>query len=243
MKAILDLFLTFFKLGLFTFGGGYAMIPQLKENVIEKKKWLQEDEFVNMLAISESTPGPIAINMATFVGHKVKGFPGALFATLGVVLPSLIIIFTISLFFEQFVSNKYVSYAFVGIKCAVAFLIFKTGIEMFLKMKKKAINIVLFLLVFIAVILLDIFAINFSSIIFILFGGAIGIICFSITNKKSIQDIAQQEITNNSKEENAIIFLQQQEQIEQENNIQNQKDKQEIDIISKEKNSNNKGVK
>lgn len=211
MKALLELFLTFFKLGLFTFGGGYAMLPQLKETVIEKKKWLTEDEVLNMIAISESTPGPIAINMATFIGHKQKGFLGSLFATLGVVLPSVIIIFVISLFFEQFVSNKYVSYAFVGIKCAVAFLILKTGIEMFVKMKKKALNVIMFLIIFALIILFDIFAVEFSSIIFILFGGIVGIIAYAVNNKTlkekqlTENDFSKREETDNKENEETSV--------------------------------------
>lgn len=248
MKALLELFLTFFKLGLFTFGGGYAMLPQLKETVIEKKKWLTEDEVLNMIAISESTPGPIAINMATFVGHKQKGFWGSLMATLGVVLPSVIIIFIISLFFEQFVSNKYVSYAFVGIKCAVAFLILKTGVEMFIKMKKKVLNVLLFSLVFLAVILFDIFAINFSSIIFILFGGIIGIVAYAILNRKTKNIENEESIT--SKED-----LIKEDLIKEENNknlkineeqILTQEDKEEFAEAKEEDNKNhlnNKGVK
>ena len=137
MKAVLKLFLTFFKIGLFTFGGGYAMISQIKENVVEKNKWLTDDELVEIIAIAEATPGPIAINMATFVGYKRKGILGSAFATLGVVLPSFIIIFIISMFADAFKQNEYVKYAFSGIKAAVAFLILKTGINMLIKMKKK----------------------------------------------------------------------------------------------------------
>ena len=109
MKEILKLFWIFFKLGLFTFGGGYAMIPQIKEIVIEKEKWLSEDEMLELLAIAESTPGPIAINMATYIGYQRKGFLGSLFSTLGVILPSMIIIFIISLFFDKFLANEYVA--------------------------------------------------------------------------------------------------------------------------------------
>ena len=93
---MIELFLTFLKLGLFTFGGGYAMIPLIKETIINKKGWMSEDEVIEMIAIAESTPGPIAINMATYIGYKQKGFLGGLFSTLGVILPSLIIIFLIS---------------------------------------------------------------------------------------------------------------------------------------------------
>ena len=246
MKALLELFLTFFKLGLFTFGGGYAMLPQLKETVIEKKKWLTEDEVLNMIAISESTPGPIAINMATFIGHKQKGFWGSLMATIGVVLPSLIIIFIVSLFFEQFVNNKYVAYAFVGIKCAVAFLIFKTGIEMLIKMKKKVLNVLMFSLVFLALILFDIFAVKFSSIIFILFGGIIGIIAYAISNRKTREIENEEDLTkpeSTSTDENAKVeeSLKDKEEtsFNNEDNENNVEDKKE----DNKKHLNNKEVK
>ena len=133
MKKYLELFLTFFKLGLFTFGGGYAMIPSLKEIVVEKKKWLSEEEMLEILAISESTPGPIAINMATFIGYRQKKVLGSVLSTLGVVLPSLIIIYIISLFFDAFLANEYVASAFIGIKACVAFLITKAGLDMLIK--------------------------------------------------------------------------------------------------------------
>ena len=125
MKIILELFYIFFKLGLFTFGGGYAMIPQIKEVVIEKKKWISEEEMLDIIAIAESTPGPIAINSATYIGYKQNKILGSIFATLGVVLPSFLIIFPLSLFFDKFLENQYVAYAFVGIKACVAFLILK----------------------------------------------------------------------------------------------------------------------
>ena len=123
--SLSELFMTFFKIGLFTFGGGYAMISQIKEAVVEKKKWLSDDELMEIITIAESTPGPIAINLATFVGYKRKGVKGSIAATLGVILPSFIILYIISLFLDSFMENKYVAYAFSGIKCAVAFLILK----------------------------------------------------------------------------------------------------------------------
>lgn len=176
---MLQLFLTFFKIGLFTFGGGYAMISQIKEQVVDKFAWLTDDELLEIIAISESTPGPIAINMATFVGYKKNGFWGSLFATLGVVLPSMIIIFTISLFLDKFMTNKYVANAFFGIKCAVAFLIIKAGVNMFKKVSKKPVPIITFLVVFVEMILINIFSVSFSSIIFILLGGILGIVLYS----------------------------------------------------------------
>ena len=202
MKLILELFWLFLKLGLFTFGGGYAMIPHLKEEIIEKKKWLTEEEFTGMIAVAESTPGPIAVNMATYVGYKKKGFWGGLVATLGVVIPSFVIIFLISLFFETVLENQYVQYAFMGIKCGVAFLIFKTGIEMIVKMKKDVLSIVLLSVVCVALIVLELFAVNVSAIFFILFGAIVGIIVYAISShKKRTNDKTQQMEKEENKEE------------------------------------------
>lgn len=188
MKKNLDLFWTFFKLGLFTFGGGYAMIPQIKEIVVEKKKWATLDDVLDIIAIAESTPGPIAINMATYIGYKQGKFWGSVCSTLGVVLPSLIIIFIISLFFEQFLSLVYVQYAFVGIKCAVAFLIIKAGIEMFIKMKKNVLNLVLFFVVLSILIVFELTSTSFSSIYLILIGGTIGIIVNALIHRKKKEE-------------------------------------------------------
>ncbi len=188
MNVYFELFITFFKLGLFTFGGGYAMIPQIKEIVIEKKKWLTEEEMLEILAISESTPGPIAINTATFIGYRKKKVLGSILATLGVVLPSLIIIYIISLFFDAFLANQYVAYAFIGIKACVAFLITKAGFEMFLKMKKNIFNIIVSLIVFVLVIVFELFSVNFSSLYFILGGGIISIFINALSSLKKKGD-------------------------------------------------------
>ncbi len=177
---IWTLFKTFFKIGLFTFGGGYAMIANVRETVVEKFGWLSEDEFVEIIAVAESTPGPIAINMATYIGFKKKGVLGSAAATLGVVLPSLIIIYLISLVLDAFMANKYVAYAFMGIKCAVAFLITKAGLDMFKKLEKKVLPVLVFLGVLIAMIVFELFSINFSSVFLILIGGLIGIVAYSL---------------------------------------------------------------
>ena len=178
---LLSLFLTFFKIGLFTFGGGYAMIAQIKESIVENKKWLTDDELMEMITIAESTPGPIAINMATYIGYKKKGVLGSAFATLGVVLPSMIIIFIISLFLEEFMKNKFVAFAFKGIKCAVAFLILRAGMGMFKKVEKKALPIIIFSLVFALMIAFELLGVKFSSVFFILAGGVIGVFAYSLS--------------------------------------------------------------
>ena len=189
MKKLLKLFGIFFKLGLFTFGGGYAMIPNIKEIIIDKEKWLTEDEMLEIIAIAESTPGPIAINIATYIGYLQGKVLGSIMATLGVVLPSLIIIYLISLFFDQFISNIYISYAFVGIKCCVAFLIIKAAINLFIKMEKNILNILLFTIVFGLMIVFELFSVNFSSIFFIIIGAIVGIVAYSIMkNKKEVKE-------------------------------------------------------
>ena len=188
MKHLFELFIMFFKIGLFTFGGGYAMISQIKEIIVEKKKWITEEDLLEIITIAESTPGPIAINMATYIGYKRKKVLGSLFSTLGVVLPSFIIIFIISLFIEEFMSFKIVKYAFVGINVGVSFLIIKTGFSMLKKNEKKIIPISVFSLIFLLLIIFEIFAIKFSSIIFILFGGIIGIIYYSLINRNEVNN-------------------------------------------------------
>ena len=170
-------------MGLFTFGGGYAMIANIRETVIEKKHWLTEDELLQVITIAESTPGPIAINLATYVGYKKRGVLGSLFATAGVVLPSFLIIYGISLFLDAFMENRYVADAFTGIKCAVAFLILKAGWNMLAEMEKKVLPILCFSAVFLLMILLELFALDFSTIVLILAGGIVGIVTYAIFGK------------------------------------------------------------
>ncbi|MBE6768104.1 MAG: chromate transporter [Ruminococcaceae bacterium] len=182
-----ELFWTFFKIGLFTFGGGYAMIATVREAVVQTKKWLTEEEFLEIIAIAESTPGPIAINMATYVGYKRRGVLGSAAATFGVVLPSMIIIFTISLFLDAFMKNRFVAYAFRGIQCAVAFLITRAGWDMFRKTKRRPLPLVSFGTVLVLMILFDLFAVQFSSVFFILIGGIIGIVAYALLNREEVQ--------------------------------------------------------
>lgn len=189
MKLIFELFLTFLKIGAFTFGGGYAMISYIKEAVVEEKKWISEDELLQIITIAEATPGPIAINMATYIGYRKKGVLGSIMATLGVVLPSFIIIFIISLFAEAFKQLKYVQYAFIGIKACVAFLILRTGISMLKKIEKKALPIISFITVFSLAVLFEFLSISFSAVYFILLGGLIGILVYSILNLENKGDM------------------------------------------------------
>ena len=180
-----SLFLTFLKIGLFTFGGGYAMIANIREEIVQKRNWLDEDELMSIIAIAESTPGPIAINMATYVGYKKRGLFGAILSTLGVVLPSFIIVFVISLFLDAFMANKYVAYAFVGIKCAVAFLILRAGLDLVKKLPRKPLPLATFIIIFAILTVLELTSTDFSSIVFILLGGVVGILFFALFERRA----------------------------------------------------------
>ncbi len=177
----LDLFLTFFKIGAFTFGGGYAMIAILENEFVERKKFLEHEEFMDVVAIAESTPGPIAINSATYIGYKSAGFFGALFSTLGVVMPSFIIIYLISLFFDAFLSFKLVAAAFRGIQAAVVYLILSAGIKLWKKMKKKPLPVILTTCTVICMLTFSITAVKFSSIYYILIGAVIGLFSYLLS--------------------------------------------------------------
>ncbi|MBQ9734962.1 MAG: chromate transporter [Clostridia bacterium] len=196
LKSALMLFLTMFKIGLFTFGGGYAMIAVIERELVERKKWIEHEEYMDVIAIAESTPGPLAINSATYIGYKVCGVLGSVFATLGVVLPSFIIIFIISLFFDAFLTLEYVQYAFYGIQACVAFLILSAGIKMFKHLKRTALNVILFTLTVTALLTLSLFAKEFSSIFYILIGGVVGLTVYLASYFKS-----KKEKQNNVKEQ------------------------------------------
>ena len=162
--VLLDLFLTFAKIGLFTFGGGYAMIALIEDICVEKKQWITHDEMMNVTVIAESTPGPIAINCATFVGYKQEGLPGAMAATIGMVLPSFCIIFLISMFLDNFLEIPWIAHAFLGIKAAVGILILDAGIKMIRKMQKKPLPRAIVLCAFAAMLLIDLLSLHISSI-------------------------------------------------------------------------------
>ena len=175
MKKYFSLFFTMLKIGLFTFGGGYAMIALLENEFVEKKKYMEKDEFIDMVAIAESTPGPIAINAATYIGYKQAGSLGAAIMTLGVCVPSFTIIYVISLFFDAFLSLKFVECAFRGIQVCVVYLIFSAGLKMFGQMKKTALSIIIVSTVIICMILFSLFSVKFSTIFYILFCGILGL--------------------------------------------------------------------
>ena len=186
-KDVLVLFLVFLKLGLFSFGGGTTMLTLLQGELVEKRKWIDNDELMEMTAISESTPGPIAINLATYLGYSRGGFLGALFATLGVVLPPFAIMFAISMFFQNLLAYEVVQYAFMGIKCGVVFLLCKVTITLLKGNRKDWIAIVIFAVVATLMVIFTIFAVSFSAIYFILMGAVIGLLVYGLIPYKKEQ--------------------------------------------------------
>lgn len=181
IKRALSLFVTMFKIGLFTFGGGYAMIALLEREFVERKEWLSHDEFMDLITISESTPGPIAINSATYIGYKTVGVLGSSAATLGVCIPSFVIIYLISLFFDAFLSLTVVASAFKGIQACVVFLILNAGVKMFKKLEKKPLSVIVFLVSFACLIAFSLFSVKFSTVFYILIGALIGIVSYCVS--------------------------------------------------------------
>ena len=181
MKLLLDLFLTFAKIGLFTFGGGYAMIALIEDTCVEKKQWITHEEMMDITVIAESTPGPIAINCATYIGYKQKGIGGALAATAGIILPSFCIIFAISRFLEHFLEIAWIAHAFRGIQIAVGILILDAGLKMLRKMPKKTRPRVFMLFGFAALLLLDLFSVKVSSILLLLTAGLVSLVIFLVS--------------------------------------------------------------
>lgn len=171
----LSLIGVFFRIGLFTFGGGYAMLPLIQKEIVEKKKWLSDIEILDVLIIAESTPGPVSINTATYVGYKVGGVVGALLSTLFLVIPSFVIIFIISLFFDDFIKIQWVKNAFSGIQAAVAVLIISAAEKLFKKMPKTATSCILFAVTTLIMLASKFFGFDLSTITIIILGFAISI--------------------------------------------------------------------
>ena len=176
----LKLMLIMMKTGAFTFGGGYAMISLLYSEFVERQMFLSHGEFMDVVAIAESTPGPIAINISTYIGYKRAGFLGSILSTLGMCLPSFIIIYVISLFFNDFLSIPWVASAFRGIQICVIYLILSAGIKMIRQLKKSAFNIVILIATASLMVIFSIFSVNFSAIFFILISGGLGLLFFLI---------------------------------------------------------------
>jgi len=184
MPILLDLFLTFAKIGAFTFGGGYAMLSVISDNCVEKKKWITAEDMMNITVIAETTPGPISVNCATFTGYRKAGVLGAISATAGLVTPAFLIIYLISLFLDRFLAYPVVAYAFDGIKIGVGFLVLDAAIGMMKKVPKDLLSRILLWGGCGVMLLSDIFALNFSTISLMLVCACISLGVFLITRKK-----------------------------------------------------------
>ena len=179
-QILAELLLTFMKIGFFTFGGGYAMISVLEDNCVDTKGWITHDEMMNVTVIAESTPGPIAINCATYVGYRQAGLIGAIVATLGIIIPSFLVIYIISMFLDDFLEIEVIANAFNGIRLAVGILILDAAFNMIRKMKQRVFPRIVMVSSFVAMLLIDILAWNFSSISLMLIAAAISLALFVI---------------------------------------------------------------
>lgn len=184
MGVLGELFLTFVKIGLFTFGGGYAMISVIEHICVEDKQWISHDDMMNITVIAESTPGPVAINCATFVGYKKKGIGGAIVATLGMLIPSFTIIFVISMFLDNFLEIGIIANAFKGIKLAVGILIVDAALKMIRKMQKKVYICVILICSTVMMLAINIFSLTFSYLIIMLVAGMISLGLFVGKSRK-----------------------------------------------------------
>lgn len=187
-RGLAELFGSFFKIGLFTVGGGYAMIPMIEDCCVDEKGWMTHDEMMDITVIAESTPGPIAINCATYVGYRRGGIWGALAATIGVSLPSFIIIFVISRFFEHFLEYKPIASAFKGIKIAVKIVLLEEAIHMFKLMPRRPLQWGLAAAAFLIMLAADVIGLSVSSIILLAAGGLISLAVFSAGQRKKEGD-------------------------------------------------------
>ena len=188
MKMLSDLFLTFAKVGLFTFGGGYAMISIIADTCVEKKKWITHDEMMDITVIAESTPGPIAINAATYVGHKQAGIPGSVAATVGMVLPSFVIIYLISTVLDNFLEISLIANAFRGIKIGVGLLILRVAVNMLKKMKPLPMPRIIAGCAFAVMLTVNFLGLRFSSITLMLIAGSVSLLIFLLKTKKGGAD-------------------------------------------------------
>lgn len=177
---IRDLFFTFMKIGLFTFGGGYAMIPIIEDMCVERKQWISHDEMMEITVIAEATPGPIAINCATFVGYKQAGAAGAGAATLGVILPSFCIIFGISMCLDRFLEIPWVASGFRGIKIAVGILILDAAVNMVKKMPKRPLSLAIMGVSFLVTFLINVFSWRLSTIILMVAAGIFSLAVYGV---------------------------------------------------------------
>ena len=179
-SALWEIFASLFKIGLFTFGGGYAMIALIENEYVTKRGWLTKEEFLDLVAIAESTPGPIAINAATYVGYKRSGTLGAIIGTVAMCLPSFIIIYTISLFLDAFLSFSLIASAFRGIQICVIYLVISAGIKLLRGMKREPLSIGIVAAVSGLMVLFSLLAVNFSTVLYIVFSALLGVAIYLV---------------------------------------------------------------
>ena len=177
---LFKLFYTFAKIGLFTFGGGYGMIALVQDECVDKKKWITDDEFATVLTIAESTPGPIAINCATYTGYAQGGILGSIAATFGVVLPSFVIIYLISSFFNNLLDIEIIGNAFKGIQVGVGIIILRAGYNLFKKMKKNVFTIIILICACLVMLAINFLGVDFSTIFLLLIAGVVGVTFYQI---------------------------------------------------------------
>ena len=173
MAEYLKIFISFFKIGLFTFGGGYAMMPFFRQELVEKRKYIKEEELIDFYSIGQCTPGIIAVNVATFTGYKIKGVSGACMATFAIVLPSLIIIMAIAGALTMLSDNEFVKHAFAGIRIGVIALILNEVVNLFKKTVKSKYQMAVFVLI--AVVL---FGFNLSAVLAVIVAATVGLVKF-----------------------------------------------------------------
>ena len=178
-KLLWRLFSVFFKIGLFTFGGGYAMISIIEDACVDRRGWITKEEMDELVVVAESTPGPIAINCATFVGARQGGFPGAAIATLGMVLPSFLVIFAISRFLDRFLEIRAVASAFKGVKLAVGVLVLDAGLRMLRRMPKKPLPVIILAVTLALMLLVNFTALRLSSVVLLLAAAALSLAVFA----------------------------------------------------------------
>ena len=177
----MKLFITFLKIGAFTFGGGYAMIPLIQRETVEKNKWISDDDILEIVAIAESTPGPISVNAATFIGYKVSGFWGAFFSTLGLILPAFIIMFLLSFLLRKIKDNRIVEYAFFGIRAGVLALIVNSLMKMYKQVNK---NLIAYIIMILSLVLTTF--LNVNAILVIILCGIVGLV-YSLCVERSVK--------------------------------------------------------
>ena len=199
MKKTTILFFTFLKIGAFTFGGGYAMIALLRNEFVSKKRWISEEDFYDMAAIAESTPGPVAINSATYIGYRTAGFWGDLVSTLAVCIPSFLIIYIISLYFDAFLNLTYIQYAFQGIRAGVIYLIVSAGLQMTAGLGNNRFHRFLLIAVAGTAIAFSLFAIHFSTLWYILICGILGVSAYLAGILRQKDTLPQNTTRNNTR--------------------------------------------